>query len=195
MIQNILNNIRQISPISAEEQEAFVDILECKHLKKREFALKEGDYCDKIFFISSGVLRLYYNKDGAEKTDSFCFENCWYTDFDSYLTGKRTEANLQALEDTTIIRFKKTDIELLYKKYHTIERIGRILTEQAFVGVLEEIRLVNSETPEERYLNLIEQRPEIFQRIPQQYIASFLNIQPESLSRIRKRIFLRQHIS
>lgn len=195
MTDIILDNIKQVAPISAEEEVAFLSILEFKQFKKKEFALKEGDYCDRIFFINSGIFRLYYDLDGIEKTNSFCCENCWFTDFESYLTGKKTEVHLQALEDSTIVHFKKSDIEALYRQYHNIERIGRILVERAFVEVIEETRLINSESPEERYLKLTEHRPDLFQRIPQHYIASFLNIQPESLSRIRKRIMQRNLIS
>jgi CRP/FNR family transcriptional regulator, anaerobic regulatory protein len=195
MTNKILNHIRQIAVVSEEEQAAFEAILEFKEVKKKDFALKEGDYCDKIFFINSGIFRLYYNIDGEENTYSFCVENCWYTDFESYLTNKKTEVNLQALEDCSIIRFKKTDIETLYRKYHNIERIGRILIEQAFVEEIEETRLANSCSAEERYLKLTMSNPELFQRIPQYHIASYLNIKPESLSRIRKRMAQRKVIS
>lgn len=195
MLQKIIDSVNSIALLSEEEHSEFVNILDVKHVKKKDFALREGEICDKIVYIHSGVLRLFYDKDGVENTTSFCLEDCWFTDFESYLTGKRTQVNLQAMEDTTIIKFRKSAIEKLYLKYHNVERIGRILVEQAFVKMIEESRLVNSETPEERYLKLIHQRPELFQRIPQQYIASFLNIQPESLSRIRKRISLRHQLS
>lgn len=188
MLNQLLNSLNAIVSLTEEEQKAFLDIIEISQVKKKNFALKELEFCDRIFYVHSGALRIFYNFNELEKTSSFCFENSWFTDFQSYLTGKKTLVNLQALEETTIINFKKSDIEKLYLKYHNIERIGRILVEQAFVKFIEESLMVNSESPESRYLKLIEQRPELFQRIPQQYLASFLNIQPESLSRIRKRI-------
>lgn len=188
MHNQLLNSLKAIVPLSHEEQDEFLKIIEIRSIKKKNFALKELEFCDRIFYVHSGALRIFYHINELEKTSSFCFENCWFTDFQSYLTGKRTLVNLQALEETTIITFKKSDIEKLYLKYHSIERIGRILVEQAFVKFIEESLMVNSESPESRYIKLIEQRPELFQRIPQQHIASFLNIQPESLSRIRKRI-------
>ena len=134
-------------------------------------------------------MRLFYNVEGIENTIQFFFSNSFYTDYTSFLTGQPTIENMQALEPCEVVQFRKTDLYKLYNIYPVFDRVGRVMAENAFLSLSKLNKMLTNEEPEQRYLNLLQQRPELVERIPQHYIASYLGIKPESLSRIRKRIF------
>lgn len=188
MTTKILQVIKSIITLTQEEEEAFVDILEVKTLNKKDYLLKQGDVCNKITYINSGCLRAFYNVDGIENTIQFFFDDSWYTDYASFLTGNPSVENMQALEPTEVVQFKKTDLYKYYDLYPVFERVGREMAENAFLSISKLNQMLTNEEPEERYLNLLKQRPEVVEKIPQHYIASYLGVKPESLSRIRKRI-------
>jgi CRP/FNR family transcriptional regulator, anaerobic regulatory protein len=189
MMTQILNSIKSIVKLNQEEEDAFLAILEVKQVKKKEFLLEEGKVCNKITFINSGCMRIFFNVDGKENTIQFFFSDGWYTDYSSFLTGIPSAENMQALENSEVVQFSKKDIYALYDRYPVFDRVGRIMAENAFRSVSRLNQMLANEEPEQRYLNLLKQRPEVVERIPQHYIASYLGIKPESLSRIRKRIF------
>jgi CRP-like cAMP-binding protein len=188
MNTQILQSVKSIINLNQDEEEAFTNILDVKQFKKKELILRDGQICDKIYFVNSGCLRVFYNVEGVENTVQFFFADSWYTDYASFLEGTPAVENVQALESTEIIQFKKADLYQLYHDYPVFERLGRIRAEYAFLSISKLNQMLTNEEPEERYLNLLKQRPELVQKIPQHYIASYLGIQPESLSRIRKRI-------
>lgn len=188
-MQQILNSIKSVVPLNKAEEEAFAGILSVKQFKKKEFLLQEGQICNKVSFINSGCMRLFYNVEGVENTIQFFFSNSFYTDYASFLTGQPTIENMQALEPCEVVQFKKADLYKLYDVYPVFDRVGRVMAENAYLSLSYLNKMLTNEEPEQRYLSLLEQRPELVERIPQHYIASYLGIKPESLSRIRKRIF------
>jgi CRP/FNR family transcriptional regulator, anaerobic regulatory protein len=188
MTTQILQSINSIVSLNENEKEAFIKMLEVKQFKKKQFLLQEGQICNKISFINSGSMRLFYEIEGVENTVQFFFADRWYTDYESFLTGQPTIENLQALENCEIVQFKKSDLYQLYKTHPVFERVGRILAENAFLSLSKLNKMLTNEEPQQRYLSLLNQRPEVVKNIPQHYIASYLGIKPESLSRIRKRI-------
>jgi CRP/FNR family transcriptional regulator, anaerobic regulatory protein len=188
MTTRILESIKSIVSLNAKEETAFCSILKLKNFKKKDFLLQQGQICQEISFINSGSLRLFYDVEGVENTVQFFFASRWYTDYDNFLTGNPTIENLQALESCEIIQFKKSDLYDLYLNYPVFERVGRILAENAFLSLSQLNKMLTNEEPQQRYLSLLSQRPEVVKNIPQHYIASYLGIKPESLSRIRKRI-------
>lgn len=185
----IINNIKSFVALSQNDEEAFIKILEVKKYAKKEFILQEVQICDKIFFINSGCSRDFFNIEGEEKIVQFFFGDSWFTDYNSFLTGQPTIENLQAIEPCEVVHFKKSDLYELYVTHPVFERVGRVMAENAFMGLMSLTTMRTNQDPEERYLNLLKQRPEVVERIPQHYIASYLGLQPQSLSRIRKRIF------
>ncbi len=188
MTAQILNSIASFVTLDKPTEEAFTNILTIKRFKKKEFLLQEGKVCDQISFINSGGMRLFYNIEGIENTVQFFFADSWYTDYASFLMGQPSIENLQALEDSEVVQFKKKDLYNLYNHYPLIDRVGRVMAENAFLSLSQLNKMLTNEEPQERYLNLLKQRPELVEKIPQHYIASYLGIKPESLSRIRKRI-------
>jgi CRP/FNR family transcriptional regulator, anaerobic regulatory protein len=190
MTSKIIQSIKSIAVLNEAEEKAFLDILDVKIFKKKEFLLQEGDRCDHITFVNSGCLRLFYNVDGAENTIQFFFGDSWYTDYASLLTGQPTIENLQALQESEVVQFKKYDLYKLFDSMPVFEKVGRIFAENAYLAISQLNQMKTNEEPEIRYLNLLKTRPELVQQIPQHYIASYLGIKPETLSRIRKRILM-----
>lgn len=189
MFEQLRANLSRFVELSEPEFEEFAAKMKPKTLEKNDFILREGEVCSKVIFINTGCLRYYFTVDGMEKTGQFFFESNWYTDLESFLSGEPSEQNIQALENTQCLVIHKTDLHQLYDQSHKFERIGRLLIEQGFLGLRQKNKILTNLSPEERYLNLLQSRPKVVERIQQIYIASYLGIQPESLSRIRKRIF------
>jgi CRP-like cAMP-binding protein len=189
MYDQILNRLSQFISLDKGEQDIFVSKLKVKECKKKELILQEGDICKYAYFINSGSFRYYYNVNGQENTAQFFFENGWYTDYDSFLTGKPTLQNIETLEKSEILLLSSKDLQQLYIDIPKFERFGRLMAENAFLGIRQRSEMLENLTADERYLKLIKERPKVFERIPQHYIASYLGIKPPSLSRIRKRIF------
>lgn len=188
MTTKIIQNIKSIVSLNKAEENAFIEILEVQNFKKKEFLLQEGKVCNKITFVNNGCMRLFYNVEGVENTIQFFFGDSWYTDYASFLTGQPTIENMQALEPCEVVQFKKNDLYKLYDSMPIFEKVGRIFAENAYLSISQLNQMKTNEEPEVRYINLLKTRPELIQQIPQHYIASYLGIKPETLSRIRKRI-------
>jgi len=189
-LQYLKAQLQSLVQLTDAECTYFIAQLQPKKYKRHEFLLREGEVCKHVFFIVKGLTRYFYtNAEGNEHTGQFFFETSWYTDYDSFLTGKPSEQSLQALEKSEVLLLPKPNLYRLYDENPKFERFGRLMAEQAFLGVRQRNTSLLSESPEERYLNLIQQRPKVIDRVPLHYIASYLGIKPESLSRIRKRLY------
>ncbi|MFZ1378661.1 MAG: Crp/Fnr family transcriptional regulator [Saprospiraceae bacterium] len=158
-------------------------------IKKKDFLLQDGKICNFIGFIANGSIRHFHIKDGVEKTCDISFENSWVTDFQSFTHNTSCIMNLQAIEDTKVFIIKKENLYKLYNECSKYETFGRLMAEQVAQRATEIAMSLSSDKPEERFQNLIKNQADLFQRVPQKYIANFLGISPESLSRIRNRIF------
>lgn len=188
MISAVLNALKKFVLLNDEETEAFTAILNERKLKRKEQLIREGDVCDFAVFIYSGCLRYYYIQNGEDCTGQFFFENGWYSDYESFLSGKPSIQNIEALEDCILYSFTRKDLESLYIKYPVFERFGRLMAERAVLGLMKKNEILSIYTHEERYLQLIAERPKVVERVSLKYIASYLGMKPESLSRIRTRL-------
>lgn len=157
-----------------------------KILKRREILHDTNFICNNLYFIESGAIRYYQTHDGKEVTGQFFFEGGWYTDLDSFLSNSYSRQTAQAIENTSLLYISKQDLDKLYKEIPQFERLGRLIAEQSFIGLRKKTDERTLLDAKERYLNLLKLRPKVIRRIPQYYIASYLGIRPESLSRIRK---------
>jgi CRP/FNR family transcriptional regulator, anaerobic regulatory protein len=189
MHESIHKILLKIAPFTDEELALFCSILNLRHLKRREYLYQPGQICHCVAFIEQGSLRYFTLVDGTEQTGQFFFENSWYTDYESFLSTQPTEQYIQALEPTTAWLLPKTALYELYNLYPKFERFGRIMAENAYLGSRKSKEMLQNLVPEARYRWLIEERPKVIERVSLKYIASYLGIQPESLSRIRKRLY------
>lgn len=189
MYNELRESLSKFVTITDEEFNMFVSKMKPRTLKKNEHFLREGEICHNAVFLINGCVRYYFIVNGEEKTGQFFFDSSWYTDLESFVSGEPSEQNIQALETSECLIISKKDLHQLYERSHTFERFGRLLVEYGFLGLRKKNKLLTNMSPEERYLDLLKNRPRVIERIQLIYIASYLGIQPESLSRIRKRIF------
>lgn len=195
MYDLIKKSITRIVRLTDEELDPLLSDIKFISVKRREIFLRMGDIHRNILFINKGLLRYYHLIDGEEITGQFFFEGGWFCDYGSFLHQKPSLTYVQALEKTELGIVPKTSIYECYNRNPKFERFGRIMAEQAFLGLKKKTESFTQLSPEERYLNLIKNRPKVIQRVPQHYIASYLGIKPQSLSRIRKRLAEKQDIS
>jgi CRP/FNR family transcriptional regulator, anaerobic regulatory protein len=184
----IEKNIRNFISLNKDEEIKFLNRLTIKKLKRKELLLREGEVCRHAYFINTGCIRYFYTIEGEQHTMQFFFENGWYTDYESFLSGSPSRQNIEALEKCELLMLSREDLNQLYVEVPKFERFGRLVAENAFLGLHKRNIMLSNFKPEERYLQLLQERPKVMERIPQHYIASYLGIKPESLSRIRKRI-------
>lgn len=188
MTQNLIQFIKQIVPFTDEEIQDIQHLFDEKSLKKGEFWVKEGEFNSDVLFLNKGMLRSYFVKGEVEKTFDLVIENQILTATESYASGLPSTDFIQAVEDTYLSVITKDNLEILYSKSSKWERVGRIIFEYYTIEQEIRIRSFISETAQERYERLATDQPELMQRTPQIYLANFLGITPQSLSRLRRKI-------
>ena len=185
-LENIKKVISNYIEISDEEWKSYSSKLCVKEIQKKEIILKQGEICRDVFFVVDGLLRVFFvDNEGEEKTFHFSFENTFSADYESFLKKIPSNYSIQALEDTTIVLMSSEMLHDGYKSLRNGERLGRLLTEEYFFIFNDKIQALYTQSPIQRYHNLIEKFPNILQRIPQHYIASYLNISSVHLSRLK----------
>ncbi len=188
MFNKLKTYFESVVPFTADELNLVDKYFETKTFKKKEFLLQNGIACNFIGFIETGTVRHFHIKDGLEKTCDISFENSWVTDFQSFTHGTGSVMNLQAMEITNLFLISKENLYKLYRECSKYETFGRLMAEQGAQRATEIAMSLSSDKPEERFNKLISTSPDLFQKVPQKYIANFLGISPESLSRIRNRV-------
>jgi len=171
----------------------FTQHLTYSTLKKKQLFAVPDKVCNQVGFIVTGSMRYFYVKDGQDITNYFSFENELVSSYKSYLTGNLGFTYIQALEDTALITFTRVAMEQMLANpmlAYKMERFGRRVAEHYLCCYEDRVASFITQTPEERYLQLLNTGREILQRMPQHYIANFLGITPVSLSRIRRRILV-----
>jgi len=187
MDNEILKYLSKYIPITKELEEEINKIEFVKRFDKGTIILEEGKISNECFFIIKGCIRSFYIKDGEEKTTEF------YTEEQAvvpsvYGNNIPSKHYLECIEDTIAgVGTPELEIEM-YQKFPQIESLNRALGEAIMAKQQDTFAEFKMTSPEERYLALIKNRPDLIQRAPQHQIASYLGIKPESLSRIRKRI-------
>ena len=188
MFENLKKYWATTVPLTVGEIGLIDAYFEVQNLKKKQFLLQDGEFCNFIGFIDKGSIRHFHIKDGEERTCDISFEDSWVTDFKSFTNHTACRMNLQAMEETVIFLIRKEGLIALYNECKKYETFGRLMAEQVAQRATEIAMSLSSEKPEERFQNLLKEQPDLFQRVPQKYIANFLGLSPESLSRIRNRI-------
>lgn len=157
--------------------------------KKGTVLLKQGDISEKCYFVLKGCVRQYsVGDDGRETTYNFFTEGQSIVLFKSYKLKQPSDCFLGCLEDSTLIVGSPDSEESMYEQFPEVKNITRNIMELNFGQAQEDTALLMGGTPEERYIRLMEKKPELIKRVPQHQLASYLGITPESLSRIKKRV-------
>lgn len=187
-MENILFDfVSRYVDLNEEEKNALIDLDIFKSFKKGTILLEEGQKSSDGYFVLKGCLRTYYIIDGEEKTTAF------YTELEGItpncvLSKKPSEYYVACVEDC-ILTVANPDMEIeIFTKFPKFETMCRVLSEELILKQQIDFDSFKTSTPEQRYLKLIDQRPDLIQRVPQHQLASFLGITPQSLSRLRSRI-------
>jgi len=161
-----------------------------KTYKKGDFFNEYKNICKHLGFIVEGIFRIYqvHEDTGEEKNMLFFSSHQFISSYKNFLNHGTRGYFIESLVNSTILYIHIDHLNLLYKQSHGWERFGRLIAEQAYDVVMTNTENLLFKTPEVRYLEMISQRPEIFNAVPLYHIASYLGIQGPSLSRIRKRI-------
>lgn len=193
MFEVLFSHILDKVPLTGEEMDTIKSFFSPKVLRKRQYLLQEGDVCKYMSFVGKGLLRSYnVDEKGDEHMNLFAWEGWWISDMFSFSSGEKAVFNIDAIEDSELLMITQADFEALTLKVPIMDRYFRILFQNSLVT--KERRLMSSitHTAEEKYTQLAERNPEIIQRIPQNLIASYLGLAPETLSRIKKNIASRK---
>ena len=191
-MQSILlfKNFNKYISLTEEDFELVEQVLIKKFVKKRRTLLTGNDISRYIYFVEKGALRSFtVNEDGVEQVIQLVMEDHWIADLYSFITQMPGNISVEAIEDSEVWLLPHHDLELLYKQVPALERYFRQLFQRAYVMLQQRVNLTLSHNAEDHYRVLINDFPQIAARIPLIYIASFLGITPESLSRIRKQLF------
>lgn len=189
MVTDALKAVIQAMVSSTEEEmEMFLKCFTLKTYKRKEVVIEDGQVCRYIWFLNKGLARDFYYRNQAEHTSDFYIENAFLTNYESFLTRKPSKGSIDALEDCEMLMISYDSLQKLYNESKVWEKTGRIIAERLFLGAKKRKDDLIANTPELLYLYLLQERPQVIQRVPQYYIASFLGITPEHLSRIRKKL-------
>ncbi|WP_286411529.1 Crp/Fnr family transcriptional regulator [Myroides marinus] len=160
-----------------------------KSLTKGEEILSIGHVCDYVGIVRNGSLRMYYiDSEGNDVSFGFYLAGDIFTNYEGVLTDVPSQMIIVAMDYTTVELIRKEDLLSYYDSSLEHQKLGRCMAELIFLQAKKRIDFLLFLTPEQRYLQLIETSPEVFDCIPQKHIASYIGVKPQSLSRIRKRL-------
>lgn len=184
----LYNFVSAFEILQPEEIQMIVDNANIQEFKKGTILLAEGEISKSCYFVLRGCVREYYLKDGEEKTTAFYTEYQPVTSFTSYTAEKPSKHFWVCAEDCILTVGSQALEDEMIKRIPRLERVILQEVERNTGKAQDEWANFMTSTPEERYVNILENRPELLHRIPQHQIASYIGIKPESLSRIRKRM-------
>lgn len=179
------NTLDKFNPLTDMEFQEFLTVCEYKEFSKKEYLLNSGNYNHGIYFVISGAVGLFEQIDGKEMYQNFFLEREFANELKSLTTQTPSTKNLIALTDTTSFHLSRKKLLELYEKSVSFERLGRKLLEHILNGQNEISYVLQSLKPEERYEYLENKRPNLLNTIPLTYLASYLGLARETLSRIR----------
>lgn len=189
-MKRILFNIQRVFHTSEEELKAIEQTMRVVFLSKNEFFLKENELCQSIGFLEKGSMRLFYESPEKEVCNDFFFENSAIGSFASFLSQTPSIVNIAAIEKCELLVFEYADVMELMRKFPSLKKLADVIVQDQFIRAERREAALLRNSPEERFRNLLEEHPKIFKRIPLRYVASYLGITPETLSRYRARFLV-----
>lgn len=187
-LERLKAKIRSYTEIDEAVLDDQLQYYERLDLKKGENLVSPGQPVTHFYYVAKGCIYYYKLVDGVQHVLEFYTDDVFFTDLPAYVRGTVSKHYLTATEDTLVYAVKKSDAENSFDRSHQLERFGRLSMQEAFVKIFTRVERLSSRSNEERYLRLLEKRPDLFQRVPQYLIASYLGITAVGLSKIRKRL-------
>jgi len=176
------------TPVPEDELNEVLSCFVTMDLGKGEYLLKAEQYVQHMFFLQKGCICFYTIHEGREQVVEIFTEGTFFTDLYSYLREQPSKCFLKALELSQVLAATKEDFEKGLRNSHAMEHFWRLSLEEEYLTQYVNSTNKNALSNEERYLRLLRKRPDLFQRVPQYLIASYLGLTPVGLSKIRKRL-------
>lgn len=184
-MNSLISYFNQIQALSKEAENEIRYISKLIEVKKNSILQPIGHTCNTIYFLKTGVARIYYFKEDNEITESFSFENSIVVRYESLFTNRPSKKAIQILEDSEIISVDAVSFFGLFKRFTELEGLFNKIIKSALLENINRVESIQFHTAEERYNMLIKEAPNVLKRVPLKHIASYLGITPVSLSRIR----------
>ncbi|MDO9376194.1 MAG: Crp/Fnr family transcriptional regulator [Ferruginibacter sp.] len=189
MFESIHAHLNRCAPVSDEEFAFFDSILELKKVPKKTVLLQEGEVCNFEAYINKGCIRSYYiDENGNEVTLQFAIEDWWVSDIASFHERTPSKMFIEALEDCELLLLSPQTKEELLTRIPSLERMFRLMVQKNLAVLQTRFFKSISTSAHDKYVDFLEKYPTIPQRVAQHYIASYLGISPEFLSKVRKRM-------
>jgi CRP-like cAMP-binding protein len=188
MNNKLINYFLKITHLTTDEIKVLTESMIIKKYAKGSFLVQEGQLNKDSYFVLEGCVRQFKLVDGNDITTHFYTEEQWIISPGNLETNTVAKHSLVCVEDATVVIGNEQKARELFEKYPRFETISRQIMERAFLEQQQLMTTYITDKPEQRYLKLLESRPDIFQRVPQYDIATYIGVKPESLSRIRKKL-------
>lgn len=188
MHTTLISLLNQITHLDQKEADLVKHSFKPFTISKGNYFLKAGNINKHIGFINKGLVRYFVNKDGKEATFIFSKEGDFIADYQSFSQHKPTIQNIQAIEDCELLIIDYKSVQHFFNSTQNGNYLGRIIIENRFDIMVNQLLSIYLHSQEERYKKFVETYSDLTQRIPQYLIASYVGVQPESLSRMRNRL-------
>lgn len=182
------NWLKNVSFLTETDCNLFEHFLQTRQIKNKDIILREGQVCKELGFINNGAFRMYYLSEEKEINTHFSFENEFVVNYDSFLQEAPSRYFIQALEDAEIVTFNLQTLQHAYNQSQNWERFGRIMAEYSYKLTTKRVEGFMFMDAEQRYLQMMKETPHFLERVPLYHLASYLGLERESLSRLRKKI-------
>lgn len=187
-LKQIRDYFEQHFQLNDRDWEIFSSKLKQKVYPKKAILICSGQTEQHLSFIEKGITRLFIEKEEGDFTFGFAFKNSFVSAYDSFLTQSPSNYTIETITKTTLWQLTYADLQVIYSETDIGNALGRKAGEEQFLKKINREISLLTQTAEERYLALFSERPELIKQIPLKYIASYIGITPQALSRIRKRI-------
>lgn len=184
----IQHYFRELTDISDQDWLLFCSKLCRAEFPRKALILESGKTEKYLSFIEKGIVRFNIPKPDYDLTFAFAFENSFVSAYDSFLTRQPCLYNVQAISDCILWQISYDDLNTIYENTRIGDRIGRKVAENIYLKKMKREISLLEDTAKQRYLDLIREQPELIRNIPLKYLASYIGVRPQSLSRIRKEI-------
>lgn len=180
--------LEQLCPLPAEDWERLSNLIQRRVFKRKEQILRAGEIEDYVSYVDRGIVRYYVAEGDKDITFEIAFENSLAAGYDSFLTRTPVLYNAEALVDTELWSVDYMGLQAVYASGNVGEKLGRLATEQLYIRKNKRQMSLLKDTAEQRYLRLLREYNHFIQLVPLKYLASYIGITPQALSRIRRRV-------
>lgn len=184
---SLFKYLRSIHPLSPELRDHLEDIVKEKQLVRKDYLLKAGQISGNIYFVGQGLLRSYYTKEKKEISSCFFKEGDICMAPESFFTQQYGQENIQAIEDCVVFYISYEELQRIFRDFPEFNFIGRILLERCYLLLVQRFTAMWMQSAPDRYEWLANNFPELLQRVPAKYLASYLEITEGMLSTIKSR--------